>query len=133
MVPLVVMLAAWALSRSLRIALAVMFLFTALSHFMPRTRSDLVRMVPPVFPQPALLVTMTGIAEAILAAGLLAPTFARAAAWALVALLVAMFPANVHAARAKMTIGGRLATPLWIRLPLQLFWIGALIVVARRP
>jgi len=28
---------------------------------------------------------------------------------------------------AKLTIGGRAATPLWIRLPTQLFWIGALV------
>jgi len=130
MVPLAVMLVVWAIARSLRIALAAMFLFTALSHFLPRTRPDLVRMVPPGFPQPSLLVTLTGIAEAVLAAGLLTPTFTRAAAWMLVALLVAMFPANVYAARAKLTIGGRAATSLLIRLPLQLFWICALIVVA---
>jgi len=131
MVPLVVMLVAWAVARSLRIALAVMFFFTSVSHFLPRTRPDLVRMVPPVFPQPGLLVTLTGILEAALAAGLLAPSFARLSAWALAALLVAMFPANVYADRAKLTIGGRAATPLWIRLPMQVFWIGALIAVAR--
>jgi len=132
MVPLVVMLAVWALARSLRIALAAMFFFTALSHFLPRTRPDLVRMVPPAFPQAALLVTLTGVLEAVLAAALLAPAFTPFAAWALVGLLVAMFPANVYAARAKLTIGGRRATPLWIRVPLQLFWIGALIAVARQ-
>src|SRR5262249_6738037 len=125
--PLIVMLVAWAVARSLRIALAAMFFFTAVSHFLPRTRPDPVRMVPQALPRPALLVTLTGILEAVLAAALLAPAVARLAAWALVALLVALLPANVYADRAKLTIGGRRATPLWIRLPLQLFWIGALI------
>ena len=133
MVPLGVMLVAWAVARSLRVALAVMFVFTAISHFLPRTRSELVRMVPPVFPRAALLVTLTGILEAALAAGLLAPALTAIAAWTLVALLVALFPANVYAARAELTIGGRPAPPLWIRLPMQLFWIGALITVARQP
>jgi hypothetical protein len=62
MAPPIVMLAAWLVARSvgntglwlqadswtgaLRIALAAMFVFTAVSHFHPRTRPDLIRMVP---------------------------------------------------------------------------------------
>jgi uncharacterized membrane protein len=49
-----------------------------------------------------------------------------AAAYGLIALLVAMFPANVHAAREGLMIAGRRAAPLVWRLPLQLFWIAAL-------
>jgi uncharacterized membrane protein len=41
-------------------------------------------------------------------------------------LLMAMFPANVHAAREGLMVAGRRATPLVWRLPLQLFWIAAL-------
>ena len=37
---------------------------------------------------------------------------ARASAWALAALLVAMFPANVYASRTRHTIGGRPHTPM---------------------
>jgi uncharacterized membrane protein len=48
----------------------------------------------------------------------------------LIALLLVMFPANVHAARAELMIAGRRATPLVWRLPLQVFWIGALWWVA---
>jgi uncharacterized membrane protein len=44
----------------------------------------------------------------------------------LIALLVGMFPANVHAAREGLMVAGRRATPVLWRLPLQLFWIGAL-------
>jgi uncharacterized membrane protein len=42
------------------------------------------------------------------------------------ALLVVMFPANVHAARNRLMIAGRRATPLLWRLLLQLIWIAAL-------
>jgi len=142
MAPLIVMLAAWLVARSmgfagvwpqadswrdaLRIALAAMFVFTAVSHFHPRTRPDLIRMVPESLPAPSLLVTATGVLEFLGAVGLLVPQALPAAAYGLIALLVAMFPANVHAARKGLMIAGRRATPLLWRLPLQLFWIVAL-------
>ena len=116
---------------ALRYAMAAMFIFTAVSHFHPRTRPDLVRMVPPFFPLPGLLVTLTGILEVLGAFGLLIPPLISPAALALSGLLIAMFPANVHAAVNDLPIGGRPATPLAIRLPLQLFWIGALWWIAR--
>jgi uncharacterized membrane protein len=65
------------------------------------------------------------------AIGLLVPQVAAVAAYALGALLVAMFPANVRAARAGLVVVGRRATPLIWRLPLQLFWIAALLWIAR--
>lgn len=142
MAPLIVMLVAWLVARSieatglwlhadswtdaLRIALAAMFVFTAASHFHPRTRPDLVRMVPASLPAPALLVAATGVLELLGAVGLLLPQAMPAAACGLIALLVAMFPANVHAAREGLMIAGRRASPLLWRLPLQLFWIAAL-------
>jgi uncharacterized membrane protein len=147
MAPLIVMLAAWIFFRilgsanvvhaaatwvgALRFALAAMFTFTALSHFIPRTRADLVRMVPPQLPQPGFWVTLTGMLEFAGALGLLLASFTRLAASTLIALLIAMFPANIHAARAGLMVAGRPATRLSLRLPLQLFWIAALWMVAR--
>ena len=140
MIPFFVMLAAIVASRGIgafvwdqlddwqiatRVGLAVMFLFTAVAHF-NRTREDLIRMVPPQFPNPSTLVTITGIAEIAGAIGLLLPSTARWAAYGLILLLVALFPANIRAARAGLTIRGRPATPLTLRLPLQLLWIGLL-------
>ncbi len=107
-----------------------MFLFTAMSHFLPRTRPDLVRMVPPAMPMPRLLVSLTGVLELAGGIGLLVPALAWLAALALAALLIVLFPANVHAARASLLIAGRRATPLAIRLPLQVIWIGCLLWVA---
>ena len=142
MAPLIVMLVSWLVARSigaisewlpadswsgaLRFAMAAMFVFTAGSHFHPRTRPDLIRMVPPSLPAPALLVTATGVLELAGAIGLLVPWALTAAASALIALLVAMFPANIHAARGGVVIAGRRAMPLVWRAPLQLFWITAL-------
>lgn len=142
MAPLILMLAVWLVARligaaglwlnadswtgALRIALAVMFVFTAVSHFHPRTRPDLVRMVPTSLPAPGLLVSATGVLELLGAVGLMVPRALPAAAYGLIALLVAMFPANVHAARRGLMIAGRRAMPLFWRLLLQLFWIAAL-------
>ena len=108
-----------------RVGLAIMFAFTGATHF-TRTRQDLVRMVPPRLSNPAGLVTLTGVAELAGALGLLVPSTARWAAYALMLLLVAMFPANIYAARIHHTIAGRPHTRLALRLPLQILWIGLL-------
>ena len=117
---------------ALRYSFAAMFLFTGATHFAPRTRRDLVRMVPPSLPGPGYLVTLTGLLEIAGAIGLLVPAIARAAAAALAALLVAMFPANIYADRAGLEVAGRRATPLRFRLPLQLVWIALLLWIATR-
>jgi uncharacterized membrane protein len=108
-----------------RVGLAIMFVFTGLAHF-SSTRDDLVRMVPPQFPHPSALVTLTGVAELAGAVGLVIPSLARWAAYGLMVLLVAMFPANVYAARIGHTIGGRPHTRMMFRLPLQVLWIALL-------
>jgi len=105
-----------------RTGMAVMFVFTGVAHF-TATRRDLVRMVPPALPNPELLVTLTGVAELAGAAGLLIPATTAWASYGLIALLVAMSPANLHAARTGHTIAGRPHTPLMIRAPLQLLWM----------
>lgn len=55
----------------------------------------------------------------------------QAAAYGLILLLLAMFPANIRADRAGLIVAGRRAMPLVWRLPLQLLWILALWWVAR--
>lgn len=109
----------------LRGGLALMFLFTASAHWGKR-RDDLIAMVPRVFARPDLMVSVTGVLEILGAVGLLIPMIATAVCLSL--LLVALFPANVRAAREKLTVGGRPATPLPLRALLQLVFIGALTV-----
>ena len=110
----------------LRGGLAAMFLLTASAHWGKR-RPDLIRMVPAAFPRPDLIVTITGLCELLGAAGLLLPATAGAAAACLMALLLAMFPANVRAARHNLTLGGKAATSLPLRTFLQVVFIAALL------
>lgn len=111
----------WA--AAVRVGLAVMFCFTAVAHFGPM-RHDLVGMVPPWVPQPQAVVVFTGLLEVAGAVGLLIPRTRRAAALGLILFLVAVFPANVHAAQQGVLLRGEPATPLLPRLLLQLLFIG---------
>ena len=108
--------------ESARFALATMFAFTAVSHFAPM-RKDLIAMVPPRLPRPDLLVFFTGLMELTGAAGLLFPATRLWAACGLILLLLAMFPANVSAARRGVDLRGRPVTPLWIRTPMQVLFV----------
>ena len=116
-------LATW--QRSAVYALALMFAFTGIAHF-NKMKYDLVRMVPAMLPQPLLLVYFTGVLEFLGAAGLLLPRFRSLAGICLIVLLILLFPANVTAALTGATLAGKPATPLWLRTPMQLMFIGLL-------
>ena len=112
-------------SSSATYALSLMFLFTALAHF-NKMKHELASMVPRVFPRPLLMVYITGVLEIFGAVGLLIPRIRATAALGLIVLLIAMFPANVKAAREQLTLRGRPVTALWLRLPLQILFLGLL-------
>ncbi|WP_281259654.1 DoxX family protein [Mycolicibacterium palauense] len=102
---------------------------TGIAHFVPPRRAEMIAIVPPGLPAPALLVTVTGVLELLGAAGLLFPVTRVGAAAGLAVLLLVMFPANVHAARmpnppASMT------TRLWLRSAQQVAYLAAAVVVA---
>jgi uncharacterized membrane protein len=113
---------------SLRFALAGMFLLTASAHFGKR-RPDLIRMVPTFFPRPDLLVTMTGVLEILGAIGLMLTNVTPYASLGLASMLVAVFPANIHAARQRLTIAGRPVEALLPRALLQIVFLAATIAV----
>ncbi len=116
--------AGWTLP--LRIALALMFLLTAGAHWGKR-RPDLVRMVPPRLGNAERWVSVTGVLELLGAIGLVLPSrpIVAAAALGLTLLLLALFPANVHAARSGLTLGGKPVTPLVPRMLLQALFLAA--------
>ena len=58
------------------------------------------------------------------AAGLLLPKVRGVAGACLILLLIAMFPANVRAAREGLPLRGKPATELWLRVPMQGLFIG---------
>ena len=81
------------------VGLALMFVMTGIAHFVPGMRRDMIAIVPPRLPASGSLVSITGVLELLGAAGLLYPTTRVAAAACLFLLMLAMFPANVYAAR----------------------------------
>ncbi|WP_448613243.1 DoxX family protein [Modestobacter sp. URMC 112] len=115
-------------TTALRGGLAAMFTLTGITHFV-LLRDDLVAMVPPALPAPGLLVTVTGVLELAGAAGLLWRPTARWSAAGLAGLLVAVFPANVHAALSGAGIDGEPPTPLGARTVLQLVFLAATVAV----
>jgi uncharacterized membrane protein len=84
-----------------------------------------VQIVPPMFPARLVLVYLSGLAEVAVGIGLLLPRTRRHAAWATIALLVAIFPANVYMATHGVVVQGMpgggdpSALVRWGRLPLQ--------------
>lgn len=115
--------ASW--QNALRGGLAAMFLLTASAHW-GRRRPDLVRMVPPRFPAPESLVTLTGFAEIAGAVGLLWQKTAPFAAVGLILMLIAVFPANIYAARHSLTIGGVKVPGVPVRTLMQVIFILAI-------
>ena len=139
MAPFLVQVAATLLVRwfvpwrdATRIGLSIMFLFTAASHF-SELKHDLAAMIPPPFTGELWLIYVTGALQIAGAIGLMTAWSRKWAAWGLAAMLVGLFPANVYAALTGLTLGGSPVTSLWIRTPLQLFWITLLVREAIAP
>jgi uncharacterized membrane protein len=115
--------------RAVAVGLALMFTMTGVAHFVPGMRRDMIAIVPPRLPAPGLLVTITGVLELLGAAGLLFPPTRVAAAVCLFLLMLAMFPANVHAAR--MPDPPRSMTSrLDVRSAEEVLYLAAAVVVA---
>jgi uncharacterized membrane protein len=115
--------------RSSRLKTVLRWLFTVVmvgagaNHFIdPETY---LAMMPDALPAPRALVYLSGIAEIAGGLGLILPATRKLAAWGLIALFVAVFPANVNMALNELPLGGTSvpAWALWARLPLQLVFI----------
>lgn len=107
-----------------RIALAVLFVIAGCLHF--AFPAPYLRIMPPILPWPAALAAVSGACEIAGGVGLLIPLTRRAAAYGLIALLIAVFPANVYMAWTHVPFPGILGNQWaqWARLPLQgvLIW-----------
>ena len=101
----------------LKYLLGGLFVLSGVYHFVNPT--PYLRIMPPYLPWHLPLVYLSGLCEAALGALLLVPRFTRAAAWGLVALLVAVFPANVYMATRPELFPDIPRAALWLRLTLQ--------------
>lgn len=100
-------------------ALAALFIVAGVLHFaIPRSYAAI---VPPFLPARRFLVYLSGAAELAGGVGLLVPRLRRPAALGLIALLAAVFPANVQMLANALAAGKPQwqVTLLWARLPLQ--------------
>lgn len=110
--------------QAVAVGLAAMFVLTGVAHFVNPLRRDMIAIVPPRLPAPGHLVTLTGVLELAGAAGLLYPPTRPAAAACLFVLMLAMFPANVYAARMPNPPKS-MATRLGWRTAEQALFLGA--------
>lgn len=98
-------------------ALGLLFALAGLYHFV--NPAFYLRMMPPDLPWHLFLVYFSGLCETALGLLLLVPKYTRPAAWGLIALLVAVFPANLYMAFNPQLFPELSPVALWLRLPLQ--------------
>ena len=101
-----------------RILMGALYISAGVTHFV--ATSLYAKIVPPGLPEPRLLVQVSGVAEILGGVGVLVPATRRPAAWGLIALLVAVFPANFYMALDHERWPLIPQWMLWARLPLQL-------------
>jgi uncharacterized membrane protein len=102
--------------------IGVLFILAGVLHFVrPEAYA---RIVPPFLPYPRALVYLSGVAEIVGGVGMLIPSLRSWAGVWLIAVLMAVFPANLYMAFAPERAGFGIAPVwLWLRLPLQLVLI----------
>lgn len=105
-----------------RAVFALFFVGAGINHF-ARTGFYL-RMMPPYVPLHLAMVQISGVAEIVLGILLLVPRTSVFGAWGLIALLVAVLPANVQMALHPDAFPEFRPAALWVRLPLQAVLIG---------
>ena len=105
--------------RILRVVLACIMIWVGCLHFLHP--EPFISIVPDYLPAHRALVLISGFFEALGGLGLLIPIVRRPAAIGLIALYIAVFPANVSMAIHNIPIHGQHFSPvmLWLRLPLQ--------------
>lgn len=101
----------------MRWLLGLLFIVAGTIHFV--APDFYVKIMPPYLPWHLELVYLSGVCEVLLGALLLVPRTMTLAAWGLIALLIAVFPANLHMALHAEEFPSLAPAALWLRLPLQ--------------
>jgi uncharacterized membrane protein len=110
--------------RALLWLLSAFFVFAGFNHLM--NPEFYVAIMPPNLPAPEWLHLVAGIAELVLGVYLLEPRTRVLAAWGMIALLIAIFPANLYVARENVGMGGPgtgAGALNYVRLPFQALFI----------
>jgi uncharacterized membrane protein len=104
-----------------RYLLAIFFVLAGANHFI--NAGFYLQMMPPYLPWHLFLVYLSGIGEIVLGIMVLIPGLTSIAGWGLIALLIAVFPANIHMALHPDLFPNISPVALWIRLPFQAVFI----------
>lgn len=100
-----------------RVLLGVVLVLQGINHFI---HDDiLVRMMPGYLPWSMPLVHLSGVAEIILGVLVFIPRMRLLAGWGIIALLLAVFPANIEMAMHPEQWAEVPELALWLRLPFQ--------------
>jgi uncharacterized membrane protein len=98
--------------------MGIIYIAAGINHF--RDSGSYLTIIPPYFSNPRLLNNLAGIAEITLGIGLCIPSFSAVAAWGIIILLIAVFPANLFMFTDKKAAMGLPKIVLLLRLPLQI-------------
>lgn len=101
--------------------MAILYILAGLNHF--RNPGMYIRIIPPFFKNPKLINNLSGAAEILLGVLLMLSFTSRLAAWGIIALLIAIFPANIYMLQNKKASFGLPKWILFVRLPLQIVLI----------
>lgn len=104
-----------------RVIFGLLFTLAGINHFLNSAFYESI--MPPYLPFPHLLVIVSGVFEIVLGLAVIIPKYSRFAAWGLILLLIAVFPANIHMAMHPEKFPDMSTATLIVRLPLQLVLI----------
>ena len=115
------------MSRTKYVLLWVMAILYAFAGFNHLLNPDFyLAIMPPGLPNPEWLNVLSGLAEIVLGVFILEPRVRVYAAWGIIALLIAVFPANVYVVLENVgPVGPGTGSPIfnWIRLPFQALFV----------
>jgi uncharacterized membrane protein len=103
--------------KIMKLLLAVFFVAGGINHFV--NPDFYLKIMPPYLPWHRELVYLSGVLEAVFGAMLMIPRYSRLAAWGIIAVLIGVFPANIHMAVNSHLYPEISPIALWLRLPLQ--------------
>ena len=107
----------------LKYLLALFYIGAGVNHFV--NPGFYLNIMPPYLPWHLELVYLSGIIEIVLGIMVLIPRFTSISGWGIIALLIAVFPANLHMALNPHLYPNIKPILLYIRLPLQgvfMYW-----------
>ena len=104
--------------------MAAFYVFGGFNHLM--NPGFYLTIMPPDLPNPEWLNVLSGLAEIVLGVYILEPRTRVYAAWGIIALLIAVFPANLYAAAENVGSAGPGSGPgalAYLRLPFQALFV----------